>query len=143
MKRFDFVMLFLLSMFGAGYAQVETNYYQEGETSHNPWQSERREMNIRRMPSFDLAQLQKEDADNDETRGLFRFGKGFDVSYSLADGQWEDVDGGRLWTTGDKVFQTKVEDSSYTIDTTGWKPGVYVVRGIVGGKVFSEKVVVK
>ena len=91
-------MLFLLSMFGAGYAQVETNYYQEGETSHNPWQSERREMNIRRMPSFDLAQLQKEDADNDETRGLFRFGKGFDVSYSLADGQWEDVDGGRLWT---------------------------------------------
>lgn len=46
-------------------------------------------------------------------------------------------------TTGDKVFQTKVEDSSYTIDTTGWKPGVYVVRGIVGGKVFSEKVVVK
>ena len=91
-------MLFLLSMLGTGYAQVETNYYQEGETSHNPWQSERREMNIRRMPSFDLAQLQKEDADNDETRGLFRFGKGFDVSYSLADGQWEDVDGGRLWT---------------------------------------------
>ena len=28
----------------------------------------------------------------------YRFGKGFDVSYSFDDGQWENVEGGRHWT---------------------------------------------
>ena len=28
----------------------------------------------------------------------YRFGKSFDVSYSLSDGQWHEVEGGRLWT---------------------------------------------
>ena len=50
------------------------------------------------MPSFDLASLLKEDAKKDTMGGFFRFGKGFDVSYTLADGQWENVEGGRLWT---------------------------------------------
>ena len=46
-------------------------------------------------------------------------------------------------TTGDKVFNRKVEGSGYTIDTTGWKPGVYAVRAVVGKNVLSEKVIVK
>lgn len=46
-------------------------------------------------------------------------------------------------TTGDKVFSRKVEGSGYTIDTTGWKPGVYAVRAVVGKNVLSEKVIVK
>ena len=41
-------------------------------------------------------------------------------------------------TTGEKVFSQTVEGSSFTIDTTGWKPGVYVVRA----EVLNEKVVV-
>lgn len=98
MKRYYLVVFFLLTMIGAGYAQVETHYYQDGETSHNPWHSVRRNMDVKRMPSFDLAQLQREDVENDNAGRLFRFGKGFDVSYTLADGQWEDVGGGRLWT---------------------------------------------
>lgn len=97
MKRYYLVVFFLLTMIGAGYAQVETHYYQDGETSHNPWHSVRRNMDVKRMPSFDLAQLQREDVENDNAGRLFRFGKGFDVSYTLADGQWEDVGGGRLW----------------------------------------------
>lgn len=98
MKRLLFLMLLFVSVVGTAYAQVETNYYQSGEMSHNPWQSARRDMNVRRMPSFDLAQLQREDTIRDSTSGLFRFGKGFDVNYTLADGQWESVEGGRLWT---------------------------------------------
>ena len=98
MKRLLFLMLFVVSVVGTAHAQVETNYYQSGEVSHNPWQSARRDMNVRRMPSFDLAQLQREDAIRDTTRALFRFGKGFDVNYTLADGLWESVEGGRLWT---------------------------------------------
>lgn len=96
-KRYLFVVLILLTMLGTGYAQVETHYYQSGEMSHNPWHSVRRSIDVKRMPSFDLDQLQREDAENDEAGGLFRFGKGFDVSYTLADGHWEEVLGGRLW----------------------------------------------
>lgn len=98
MKRILLIMFILLSILGKGLAQVETHYYQNGEITHNPWQSTHRSMDVKRMPSFDLAQLQREDAENDDSGGLFRFGKGFDVSYSLADGQWENVENGRLWT---------------------------------------------
>ena len=87
MKRILLIMFILLSILGKGLAQVETHYYQYGEITHNPWQSTHRSMDVKRMPSFDLAQLQREDAENDDSGGLFRFGKGFDVSYSLADGQ--------------------------------------------------------
>lgn len=46
-------------------------------------------------------------------------------------------------TTGECVYRQKVEGGSYTIDTTGWKPGVYIVRVTIGNEVLSEKVVVK
>lgn len=46
-------------------------------------------------------------------------------------------------TTGEKVFGMSVEGTDYSINTTGWKPGVYVVRAIIGNDVLSEKVVVK
>jgi hypothetical protein len=45
-------------------------------------------------------------------------------------------------TTGEKVFSQTVEGSSFTIDTTSWKPGVYVVRAVIGDEVLNEKVVV-
>ena len=45
-------------------------------------------------------------------------------------------------TTGEKVFSQTVERSSFTIDTTSWKPGVYVVRAVIGNEVLNEKVVV-
>ena len=46
-------------------------------------------------------------------------------------------------TTGEKVFGKEIEGTSFTIDTTGWKPGVYVVRAIIGDEVLTEKVIVK
>ena len=46
-------------------------------------------------------------------------------------------------TTGEKVFGKEIEGTSFTIDTTGWKPGVYVVRAIIGDEVLNEKVIVK
>ena len=45
-------------------------------------------------------------------------------------------------TMGEKVFSQTVEGSSFTIDTTSWKPGVYVVRAVIGDEVLNEKVVV-
>ena len=46
-------------------------------------------------------------------------------------------------TTGEKVFCEKVDGSNYAIDTTGWKPGVYIVRAIIGDEVLNEKIIVK
>lgn len=45
--------------------------------------------------------------------------------------------------TGEKVFCKEVTGLSYIIDTTGWKPGVYIAKAIIGGEVMSEKVVVR
>ena len=46
-------------------------------------------------------------------------------------------------TTGRMTFSQKVEGSTFTIDTTSWEPGVYIIKAIVGDEVLSEKVVVK
>ena len=46
-------------------------------------------------------------------------------------------------TTGEKVFGKEIEGTSFTIDTTGWRPGVYVVKAIIGDEVLTEKVIVK
>ena len=45
--------------------------------------------------------------------------------------------------TGEKVFCQKMTEPSCSIDTTGWKPGVYVVKAIIGDEVLTEKVIVK
>ena len=45
--------------------------------------------------------------------------------------------------SGEKTFQQEVSGGSQTIDTSGWKPGIYIVRAVVDGQTLSEKVVVK
>jgi len=98
MKRYYTLILLLVSMLGSIYAQVETHYYKKGNPDVSIKRSVRSNRKVNRMPSFDLAALQREDAKKDSMGGFFRFGKGFDVGYTLADGQWENVEGGRLWT---------------------------------------------
>ena len=49
------------------------------------------------MPKFDINRLLEED---EAVKGLdvpYRFGKGFDVNYSLTGGKWTEVDSGRVW----------------------------------------------
>lgn len=45
--------------------------------------------------------------------------------------------------SGEKVFEEKITGKSYIIDTTGWKPGIYVIRATIGNEVLNEKVIVK
>jgi hypothetical protein len=49
------------------------------------------------MPSFDLERLKKEDKEIEGLDVPYRFGNGFDVSYTLDDGEWFDCDNGRVW----------------------------------------------
>ena len=46
-------------------------------------------------------------------------------------------------TTGQKAFNRDVDTESVTIDTTGWVPGVYLIKATIGVDTLTEKVVVK
>ena len=45
--------------------------------------------------------------------------------------------------TGEKVFSQNITGSSYSIDTTGWTPGVYFIRATIGDVILSRKIIVK
>ena len=55
---------------------------------------------IKEFSSFDVQKLIEED---EQSKGMdvpFRFGKGFDTKITLANGEWTDIEGGRLWSMG-------------------------------------------
>ena len=97
MKQLFIIILLVFSAIQTD-AQVETNYYSKSEASHGIFKYSRKNTIVKTMPSFDLEKMQKEDAEMEGEDVPYRFGKGFDVSYSFDDGQWENVEGGRLWT---------------------------------------------
>lgn len=82
------------------YAQVETHYYQDGDTTNvlPDYIFHKQDGITIKMPAFDLEKMRKEDAEVEGMDVPYRFGKGFDVSYTLSDGLWQVVNGGRLWT---------------------------------------------
>jgi hypothetical protein len=45
--------------------------------------------------------------------------------------------------TGIRMVNSEVAGSKYTIDTSGWSSGVYIVRAIIGDEVLNEKVYIK
>lgn len=45
--------------------------------------------------------------------------------------------------TGEKMICQNMTESSCSIDTKGWKRGVYVVRVVIGDEVLSEKFIIK
>ena len=81
---------------------METKYYPKG----NAFEQEKhisehpKANNIKKFPSFDVQKLIEEDKQNKGLDIPFRFGKGFDTKITLADGEWIDVEGGRLWSMG-------------------------------------------
>jgi lysyl endopeptidase len=81
-------------------AQVETKYF----TDKNSLEilsftgKDLQSKTTRNLPSFDIEKLVMEDR---EVSGLdvpYRFGKGFDTDFTLADGSWDDTPGGRFWS---------------------------------------------
>lgn len=97
MKRIYLLSLFLFSIICVSYSQVETHHYNKGEIVKGLRKSMLLNRAVIQMPTFDLSK-ELEESRKKQEEGVFLFGKGFDVSYSLSDGQWEDTDGGRLWT---------------------------------------------
>ena len=81
------------------YSQVVTEYYPEGDALKAlalPNHILRNEI-VHKMPSFDVEKMRKEDAEMEGLDVPYRVGKRFDVLYTLEDGQWEDIENGRIW----------------------------------------------
>lgn len=97
MKSRYILLIICCSLLEIAKAQVETHYYKQGEIP-SIRKANRMNASVEKMPSFDLEGYIKECAEIEKRTGICLFGKGFDISYTLNDGQWEDVDGGRLWS---------------------------------------------
>ena len=46
-------------------------------------------------------------------------------------------------TWGNKKLGCKVSGNNYSLDTTGWDAGLYVIRCVVDGEVYTEKITIK
>lgn len=96
------VLLFSLSIFTLlAVGQVETRSFPNGNAIDQVKTIQKRTKSItkKQMPSFDVQQMLKEDLIVDKMGDApYRFGKGFDVNYSLQDGSWASTDNGRLWS---------------------------------------------
>lgn len=94
------VAVLLMCAFSA-IAQVTTTYF-EGKDAFKSLpalrQQQSKEISTKRMPKFDTEKLLWEDRENEGMDIPYRFGYGFDVSYSLNDGTWEELDSVRIWS---------------------------------------------
>jgi len=100
------VLSFLVSFFCLCYGQVKTTFYATGKALeqvkhiHNQIGTNK----IRQFASFDVHKLLNEDSQNKNLDVPFRFGKAFDTNITLSDGEWSEVENGRLWSM---EFQSK------------------------------------
>ncbi|MHB9057164.1 MAG: trypsin-like serine peptidase, partial [Paludibacteraceae bacterium] len=96
------IFLILLSVLQVAHAQVETKFFPEGDAFDQvkPIKDHPKANKTTKLPSFDVQKLIDEDKLNENMDRPFRFGKGFDTGITLADGEWSNVDEGRLWSMG-------------------------------------------
>lgn len=101
MKKLLFGLIILI-VFNTGYAQVETKTYAKGEafSKEKFLQSHQLPNKKFELPLFDAHKMLNEDELNEGKDVPFRFGKGFDTNLSLKDGEWTEVENGRLWSMG-------------------------------------------
>lgn len=98
MKKVFLVILMLFTSLCALHSQIETKYISKGEYIAGLHRINSSNQVIKTMPPFNLQEIREDSIKGDNHAGLYRFGKGFDVNYTLADGKWEKVEGGRLWS---------------------------------------------
>ena len=67
MKRYYLTAIMIIACLSLSYSQVETHYLNNGEASKLINKPIRTISDVKVMPSFDLAQLEKEDAERDST----------------------------------------------------------------------------
>ncbi len=96
------IILLLLCIFNIFVidAQVKTKYYHKGNVAPvmSQFIPQKQSSTVTKaMPSFNVDSLKNEDEKKNGLDIPFRFGKDFEVNFSLKDGIWEYNDYGRLW----------------------------------------------
>lgn len=98
MRKILFIILSLSVLINSN-AQVNSKIFKSNEAfRENTKLKPFLKCSLKKMPQFDVNELYEEDK---RTKGMdipFRFGKGFDVNYTLQDGTWEISDTGRIWS---------------------------------------------
>jgi len=102
MKKSFTLLLFLSLLFSVNLpAQVPSNVYSEkGKVFklHPQFELSGKTLKQITMPSFDVNKMIKEDEQKKGKDVPYRFGKKFDVDYSLNNGTWLKADSGRVWS---------------------------------------------
>lgn len=105
MKRIILVIALIALSICTSFSQVETKFYPRQNATENMkfligMGLRKAEYSVKKeVPvSWNANQLLLEDQENTKQSGLFRFGKGINTSYTLEDGEWTPIDGGRFWT---------------------------------------------
>ena len=95
-----FIFLFLISVSSETYSQVITKAFKLNGVfeAYPKFNHSLSGVPSVKMPNFNVDSLINEDKKIQEKDVPFRFGKGFDVNYTLNDGSWVDSDSGRIWS---------------------------------------------
>ena len=81
-------------------AQVKTTFFSKGNSLDRIEFIKKysKAKKIKNFPPFDAKEMIENDKQRIGETIPFRFGKGFDTNISLNDGEWIDIQGGRLWS---------------------------------------------
>jgi len=112
MKKIVIVLLIIGFTIVNSNAQINTKTFEKNKAFdiHPEFKISQITSPVFRMPNFDVAKMLAED---ETVKGLpvpFRFGKGFDVNYTLKDGNWEKTNNGGIWSI---LFQS---EGAYSIN---------------------------
>ena len=98
MKRIKILFLLVMSV-QVVFSQVMTEYaIEKALPLPRTFQIISSKSRTYKMETFDVEKFINEDKNLEGIDIPYRFGKGFDTSFSFEDGNWSDVEGGRLWT---------------------------------------------
>jgi hypothetical protein len=99
MKKIYFFVLFIISTVCAS-AQIQTRYFESKDAFNSIsalMKIDAKETALKQMPQFDARKLLEEDRELEGLDVPFRFGKSFDVDYTLKDGVWTKQNDKRIW----------------------------------------------
>jgi hypothetical protein len=97
--RKQILLVILLGLCFTASSQTPTKFYKEGKAPalHPKAELNRATIPIKRMPAVNNEKLLQRDSIRGKMDVPFRFGKGFEVDFSLKDGKWRETRDGRVW----------------------------------------------
>ena len=99
MRKQILLAVMLLGLCLTASSQIPTKFYTEGKAPalHPKAELNRASIPIKTMPAVNNEKLLQRDSKRAKMDVPFRFGKGFEVDFSLKDGKWRKTRDGRVW----------------------------------------------